>query len=144
MAKIPVALQDHINSAFPMDVCLVGTVTAGGYVQISPRGSLMVYDNDHLAMWERSGRTTAASLTDGAKITVFFRKAQLRESLLPLGGIARFYGTAKVHKSGPVYEDVWNRIIAPERQRDSQKSGFAVVITVERAEDLNGTPLKDG
>ena len=37
---------------------------------------------------------------DGTKVTVFFRKRPLRESILPKGGVARFYGTAKSHKSG--------------------------------------------
>ena len=68
--------------------------------------------------------------------------ARQRESgLLPKGGIARFYGTAKIQKSGPVYEEIWNRLIQPEKDRDPQKKGFGVLIEVERAEDLDGAPL---
>ena len=54
---------------------------------------------------------------------------------------ARFYGVATLHKSGPVYEEVWQRLIQPEKDRDPQKKGFAVLIKVERAEDLAGDPL---
>jgi hypothetical protein len=140
---IPKPLHEHINSAFPANVCLVGVALADGYAQISPRGSTMVYDDQHLALWERGKGSTNAQLDDGTKVTVFMRKPALRESgLLPKGGIARFYGTAEVHKSGPVYDKVWQRLIAPEKERDPQKKGYAVLIRVERVEDLDGQPLK--
>ena len=61
--------------------------------------------------------------------------------MLPKGGIARFYGTARVCKSGPEYEEVWRRLVQPEKDRDPDKKGFAVLIRVERAEDLEGLPL---
>ena len=142
MAKIPQVLHEHINTAFPANVCLVGTVQPNGFAQISPRGSTMVYDDEHLALWERGKGSTNAMLKDGAKVTVYLRKPQLREAgILPKGGIARFYGTAQVVKSGAAYEEVWKRLVAPEKERDPDKKGFAVLIKVERAEDLDGQPL---
>jgi len=142
VAKIPKVLHEHINTAFPATPCLVGTVLPNGYAQISPRGSTMVFDDEHLALWERGKGTTTANMQDGTKITVFFRKPQLREAgILPKGGLARFYGTAKIHKSGPAYEEVWTRLVQPEKDRDPQRKGFAVLIQVERAEDLDGAAL---
>ena len=84
MAMIPKTLQPHINTAFPEHVCLVGTVQPNGYAQITPRGSTMVFDDDHIALWERGKGSTTASLHDGAKVTVYFRKPQLRRSLARL------------------------------------------------------------
>lgn len=140
---IPKVLHEHIDTAFPANVCLVGVALPDGYAQISPRGSTMVYDEQHLALWERGKGSTHAQLRDGTKVTVFLRKPALREAgILPKGGIARFYGTAKVHKSGAVYDRVWEKLIPPEKERDPQKKGFAVLIRVERAEDLDGQPLK--
>ena len=142
MATIPKTLQPHINTAFPDHVCLVGTVLPNGYAQITPRGSTMVFDDDHIALWERGKGSTTASLQDGTKVTVYFRKPQLRaDGVLPKGGIARFYGTAKVVKSGAAYEDVWRRLVQPEKDRDPDKKGFAVLIKVERAEDLDRMQL---
>ena len=143
MAVIPKALHEHINTAFPANVCLVATVLPNGFAQVTPRGSTMVYDDDHLALWERGKGSTTGNLRDKTKVTVFFRKPQLRESgLLPKGGIARFYGEAQIQKSGPVYEEVWRRLVQPEKDRDPDKKGFAVLIKIERAEDLDGQPLK--
>lgn len=142
MAKIPTTLQPHINTAFPDNVCLVATVQPDGYAQVTPRGSTMAFDDEHIALWERGKGSTNANLGDGTKVTVFFRKGQLRaEGVLPKGGVARFYGTAKLYKSGPVYDEVWQRTVQPEKDRDPQKKGFAVLIKVERAEDLDGVAL---
>ncbi|PWU22167.1 MAG: hypothetical protein C5B48_10530 [Candidatus Rokuibacteriota bacterium] len=142
MTTIPKTLHEHINTAFPANVCLVATVLPSGYAQVSPRGSTMVFDDDHLALWERGKGSTNANLKDGTKLTVFLRKPQLRESgVLPKGGIARFYGTAQIHKSGAAYEEVWRRLVQPEKDRDPEKKGFAVLVKVERAEDLEGQPL---
>ena len=140
---IPKVLHEHIDTAFPAHVTLVGVAQPSGYAQITPRGSTMVYDDQHLALWERGKGTTNKLLHDGTKVTVFLRKPALREAgLLPKGGVARFYGTAKLHKSGPVYDKVWEKLVQPEKDRDPQKKGFAVLIKIERAEDLDGEPLK--
>jgi hypothetical protein len=143
MARIPKNLQEHINTAFPDFVTLVGTALPDGYAQITPRGGTLVYDDEHLALWERGKGSTAKNMIDGTKVTVYFRKPQLRaDGVLPKGGIARFYGTAKVVKSGPQYEQVWTKLVQPEKDRDPEKKGFAVLIKVERAEDLDGMALK--
>ena len=145
MAMIPKILQPHIDTAFPANVCLVGSVLANGFAQVTPRGSTMVYDDSHLALWERGKGSTNASLADGTKLTVFFGKPQLREEgILPKGGIARFYGRAKIYKSGPVRDEVWRRLVQPEKDRDPNQNGFAVLIEIERAEDLDGAPLQLG
>jgi hypothetical protein len=142
VASIPKTLQPHINTAFPDFVCLVGTAQPDGYAQISPRGSTMVFDDNHLALWERGKGSTTAALHDGTKVTVYFRKPQLRaDGVLPKGGIARFYGTAKVVKSGPQYDEVWRKLVQPEKDRDPDKKGFAVLIKIDRAEDLDGALL---
>lgn len=140
MARIPKVLHEHINTAYPEHVCLVGTALPNGYAQITPRGSTMVYDDEHFALWERGRGSTTANLKDGTKLTVYFRKPPLRESGLR-GGVARFYGTAKIYKSGPIYEEIWKRLIEPEKKSDPEKKGYGVLIEVERAEDLNGAPL---
>ena len=142
MAKIPAILHEHINTAFPANVCLMATVLPNGFAQVTPRGSTMVFDDTHLALWERGKGSTDQNLKDGTKVTVFFRKPTLRDAgILPKGGIARFYGRAKIYRSGPVYEEVWRRLVQPEKDRDPDKQGHAVLIEIERAEELDGTPL---
>jgi hypothetical protein len=142
LASIPKPLQQPINGAFPANVCLVATSLPSGFAQVTPRGSLMVLDDQTLAFWERGKGSTNASLKDGAKVTIYFRDPKLREAgILPKGGIARFYGNAQLHKSGAVREQVWGKMIQPEKDRDPEQKGFAVTVKVDRAEDLDGAPL---
>jgi hypothetical protein len=138
---IPKALHEHINTALPDHTCLVGTVLPDGYAQITVRGSVFVYDDEHIGMWERGRGSTSAHIQDGTKVTIFFRKRPLRETLLPKGGVARFYGVAKVYKAGPTRDEIYDRIVEGEQKADTEKKGFGVLIKVERAEDLHGAPL---
>ena len=72
----------------------------------------------------------------------YFRKSELRKNgLLPKGGIARFYGVAELYKEGQVREEVYERMPEAEKERDPQKLGSAVLVKIERAEDLSGEPL---
>ena len=142
MAKIPEVLWEHINTAFPVNVCLIGMTLPNGFAQVTPKGSTMVWDGDTLAYWDRGSGTTHDHVKDGTKVTVYFRKGELREAgVLPAGGIARFYGTAKLYDEGPIREEVWERMVQPEKERDPDKLGRAVLIQIERAEDLRGHAL---
>jgi hypothetical protein len=142
LAKIPQALHEHINTAYPANVCIVGTVLPNGFAQMTPRGSTMVFDDEHIALWERGRGSTNEQLKDGTPVTIFMRNVALREAgLLPRGGILRLYGRAKIHKSGAIYDEVWKRLIEPEKKGDPDKKGFAVLVAIERAEDLAGQPL---
>ena len=136
-------LHEHIDTAYPTNVCLVATVLPNGFAQVTPRGSTMVFDDEHLALWERGRGSTSDNLADGSKVTVFFRKSELRQNgVLPRGGVARFYGTAEIHRSGRIYDQIWEKLIQAEKDRDPEKKGYGVLIRVERAEDLAGQPLE--
>ena len=144
MAAIPKKIQPHIDAAFPQHVCTVGSVLPDGWAQITPRGSTQVYDDDHISLWERGRGSTSGHLKDGEKLTVFYFNYELMaQGVLPIAGIARLFGTAVVHKSGPVYDKVWERLIEPEKERDPEKKGFAVLIKIDRSEDLLGQTITD-
>ena len=70
MAKIPKILQSHIDTAFPANVCLVGSVLPNGFAQVTPRGGTMVFDDEHIGLWERGKGSTSANLKDGTPLTV--------------------------------------------------------------------------
>jgi hypothetical protein len=144
MATIPRKLHKPILDAYPVTPCLMATCLPNGYAQVTPRGSVQAYDDDHIMIWERGRGSTNAHLRDGAKVTIYLHNWAHKDSgLLPIGGLARFYGTAVLHKSGQVYDEVWRRLIQPEKEADPEKKGFAVLIRVERTEDLLGNLITD-
>ncbi|MEJ0042304.1 MAG: hypothetical protein WDM81_08845 [Rhizomicrobium sp.] len=141
MGTIPKKVQPLIDGAFPQNVCLIARCSTPASPRSRRAAARKVYDDDHVSLWERGRGTTTALLSDGTKVTVFYFNLGARD-VLPIGGIVRLYGTATVHKSGPVYEKVWERLIAPEKDWDKEKKGWAVLIKVDRAEDLLGQPIK--
>lgn len=137
---IPKKLQPHIDSAFPAHVVTVGTTLSDGYAQITPRGSAQVYDDGHMSTWERGIGKTQAEIVDGSKVTFFYANFDLIKEGM---GFARLYGTAKIHRSGPEYEKVWERLIDAEKKQDPEHKGFAIVVDIDRVEDLRGNPISD-
>ncbi|MFP6710437.1 MAG: pyridoxamine 5'-phosphate oxidase family protein [Rhodospirillales bacterium] len=89
------AFQDHC-------VCLLSTVDEDGAPNVSPKGSMIVYDDDHLAYWERSKKNALKNLQANPKVAVIYsNKAAFFNKEIPfVGGIIRFFGTAKIHESG--------------------------------------------
>lgn len=142
MTTIPSNLHEPINTAYPKNTIMIGSVLPNGYAQFTPRGSVFVYDDSHIGLWERGRGSTNENLQDGSKLTVFFRDMALRESgVLPMGGIARMYGTAKLAMDGPLKKEIFDRIIPAEQEKDPDMKGFGVLIKIERAENIGGKPL---
>ena len=141
MAKIPQVLHEPLNTAFPANVVTVGSVQPDGFAQISPRGSVLIYDDETIAFWDRGHGLTHDQLAIGTKLTFFYRNGKLR-NILPLGGIVRLYGAVTlIDADGDVREDIWNRMIEEERNRDPDKKGSGVLVAIERVEALNRKPL---
>ena len=123
-------------------VCLLGTADAGGAPQISPKGSMLVFDAGRLAYWERAARSALANLGDNQKVVVYYRNTNKSERF-PRGAVWRFHGEAKVLTEGDEREEIYSRIIPGERDKDPDKKGAAVMITVERITDLAGNVIQE-
>ena len=55
----------------------------------------------------------------------------------------RFYGTAEVHESGPIRDDVMSRTVEAELERDPDRLGVAVLIKVNKVAELSGNVLQE-
>ena len=123
-------------------VCLLGTADANGAPQISPKGSMMVFDGGRLAYWERAGRTAVENLRANSRAVVYYRNSAKSEQF-PRGAVWRFYGAAEVLTEGEERDRVYERTIPGEREKDLEKLGAAVIITVDRITDLGGNVIQD-
>jgi hypothetical protein len=101
--------------------CLVATQGPNG-PNISPKGSMVVFDDDHLAYWERS-------------------KKQALENLGNDKRVLRFYGRAELHESGPVRDAIFNLLLPREQTHVGADTGIGVLVNIERAADVRGKPL---
>ncbi len=104
---------------------LVATAT-NGQPDLALKGSLMVWDKDHLAWWERAKRETYAALASNPRVAVFVRNVvRDRRSL-------RFYGEARVVEDPKERDAVWERTIQIEKDSDKDKQGVAVIVRIDR------------
>ena len=115
--------------------CLVGTVSGEGYPQISMKGSVLVYDRETLAYWERARRSALENVAANPNVVVFYRNPERRITW-------RFHGTAEVVETGEVRENVMSRTVAAELDRDPDRQGAAILVHVNRINTLTGEVLQ--
>ena len=116
--------------------CVVATASARGEPNVSLRGSMMVFDDEHLAYWDRTRARQLEHVGENPHVCVFYRDPARRVSY-------RFYGQATVHAEGPVREQVMARTVQAELDRDPERQGVAVVIRVDRVMTLGNQVLQE-
>ncbi len=127
-------LENALGDGTP---CLVGTVSADNRPEISPKGSVVVYDSENLAYWERSHRGAAANIKNNSHIVVYYRNPERAESL-PQGAALRLYGTASVVEDEAVRNTIYDRMPEREQKADSGRKGHAVMVRIDRVTNLRG------
>jgi predicted pyridoxine 5'-phosphate oxidase superfamily flavin-nucleotide-binding protein len=123
--------------------CLVGTASKDGDPQISPKGSVAVFDEKTLCYWERSNRSSLHHLKENPKVVVYYRNAARAAEMPYAGGALRFHGKARVVPDGAVREQIWNKTIPAEQERDKEKKGVGVLIDVDKIEMLSGVVVME-
>lgn len=104
---------------------LVATAT-GDQPDVALKGSLMVWDKDHLAWWERSKRETYGALATNPKVAVLVRNTTRDKRTL------RFYGEARVVDDPDLTERIWDRVLQVEKDTDKERQGVGVLVRVDR------------
>ena len=119
---------------------MLATTGADG-PNISPKGSMLVFDDQHLAYWERSKKKALENPGDGQarRRDVLNFKAQ-RDGVLD-SGFLRFWGTAELHEAGPVHDAIFARLTKREQEHVGADTGIGVLIRISRAADLRGQSI---
>ena len=125
-------INNGLADGFP---CVVGTASRDGQPQISFKGSVLVYDQESLAYWERSKRSALENVGENPKVVILYRNTDKRT-------VWRFYGTATVHEGDAVREDVMSRTVQAELDRDPDRQGVAVVVRLNKIAELSGNVLQ--
>jgi len=121
-------------------VCLLGTVGQDG-PNISPKGSMIVFDDEHLAYWERSKRQALENLKRSPRVVVVYSNMKAQRDGVLDSGILRFYGTAELHESGQIRDAIFGKLNKREQEHQGADVGIGVLIRIERAADVRGKPL---
>jgi hypothetical protein len=138
-------VRDLIANAWPdLCPCLVGTVGKNG-PQISPKSSVRVFDDEHLAYWERSKRTALENLRHDDRVVIYyanFRGIGAGTSNRPI--LYRFHGTAQLIESGEIRDRIFANMSEFERTHVGADQGIAVLVKIDRVVDVVGRPVSLG
>jgi hypothetical protein len=110
--------------------CIVATASASGKPDLTYKGSIMVFDNQSLAYWERGRQTTLHNLEENPQIMVMYRNPAERIRW-------RLSGVATLYPEGDLRQQVMDRTIQRELDADPERKGVAVIIRVD--EVIDGT-----
>ena len=136
MIHLTEEMSDLINHALAHGTpCLLATASSSGQPNISYRGSFMVFDDESLAYWDRGKRLSVEHIASNPQVCILFRHPERRVSW-------RFFGEATIHEAGAVRQQVWDRVVQPERERDPACQGVAVVIRVNTILSSTGDVLQ--
>jgi hypothetical protein len=126
----PIDLTDWAEAIYQAraeeKTCVVATSDLQGRPDIGFKGSMMVWDKDHLAFWDRSHGTHLDNLRQNPRIGVIFRNPERKVNNL------RLFGVAELHPSGELRDQVWERVNELEKPTDPERKGIAVLVRVDR------------
>lgn len=128
--------QEGVNCALEEGTpCVLVSADRSGHPDVAFKGSMMVFDQDHLAWWERSRAEQILQVEENPHVAVLYRSVKR-------GLFLRFYGDATIYKEGPVRQAVMDRTIAVELEKDPERLGFGVMLRVDRVR-LSGRTLQE-
>lgn len=137
MIRLTEEMKQSLNNALANGTpCILATASKDGQPSIGFRGSMMAWDDEHLAYWERGKRSGIQHIEENPKVVVLYRDPAKR-----LGW--KFFGAAAVHQEGELREQVMARVVKPELDRDPERQGFAVIIRVDQITNLLENTLQE-
>ena len=127
---MPIELTDDMitainNALTDRAPCLVGTASSDGMPDVSYRGSMLAFDAEHLAFWERVKGETLSNIEANPQVVVLYVNREKRQNW-------RLYGEAQVLKDGELRERIMERVHPFELGQDPERTGYAILIRVDR------------
>ena len=137
MIHLTEEMRDHIDNALAnMTPCILATASPDGAANVGFRGSMMVFDEETLAFWDRGKGSSLGYVEDNPKVMALFRNHATQVAW-------KFRCVATVHRDGPIREQVMARVVAPELERDPDRTGIAVLLRVDQVLTLAGEVLQE-
>ena len=136
-STIQILIRNAWDDGYP---CLLATVGPEG-PNITPKGSMIVFDDEHLAYWERSKRTVLDNLGMEKRVCVMYANFKAQRDGILDSGFLRFFGTVELHESGPIREAIFAKLLPREQTHVGAEAGIGVMIRIEKAIDVRGKPL---
>ncbi len=136
MIKLTDEMRNMINPALANGCpCILASVSANGEPDIGYKGSMMIFDDECLAYWERTRRQHLKNVQENPNVVVLFRDAKTRVGL-------RFHGKAELHEQGALRDQVMAKTVKDELDKDPERKGAAVIIRLDKVTNMGGQVLQ--
>jgi uncharacterized pyridoxamine 5'-phosphate oxidase family protein len=122
---------EAVNNALTEGTFCVLATSGDDGPDVGFKGSMQVFDQDHLCYWERTRGGHLANLRSDPRVAVMYFSRER-------GKYLRLYGRAELHEDGPIREQVMARTPAPELEKDPERKGIGVLIRVDRLKEPFG------
>jgi hypothetical protein len=134
-------LQRLIRSAwddgYPLLVATVGPLGPN----IAPKGSMIAYDGEHLAWWERSKKGVLDNLGHDRRVCIMYSSFKAQRDGVLESGFLRFFGTVELHESGPVHDKIFSMLLPREQTHAGADAGIGALVRIAKAIDVRGKPF---
>ena len=108
---------------------------------ITPKGSMIVYDDQHLAWWERSKRAVLENLGHDRRVCIMYANFKAQRDGVLESGFIRFFGKVELIEQGPVRDKIFSLLVPREQTHAGADTGMAALVKIERAIDARGKPF---
>jgi predicted pyridoxine 5'-phosphate oxidase superfamily flavin-nucleotide-binding protein len=137
-----VELTDEMRDAFATAipdgmVVIVATSGGSGMPDIAFKGSVMVWDTDHVAFWERALGTTFRNMQENPQVCLLYRNPGKRIAW-------KMFGEAQVLTEGDLRQQIMDRTVQIELDRDPERKGAAVLVRVDKVIALGQVIMERG
>lgn len=117
-------------------LAFVATTSPDGTPNLSPKGTIRVWDGDHLMFADLRSPNTVRNIEAGSAVDINIVDQTLRKGY-------RFQGSASVVREGPQYEELM-AVYRKDTERADERIRAVVLIRVERALSLTSPGYDTG
>ena len=135
MIKISDEMKERIGKALrEKKYCVWASSSLNGSPDISFRSSTFVWDDEHLAFWDRSRGLSTKNIEENPPVCMIYFDSTDRVGW-------RFYGQATIFKEGEMRRKIMERTIKDELDKDPERKGYGVLIRVDKIRRYSGDEI---
>jgi Pyridoxamine 5'-phosphate oxidase len=135
--QIKSLIRSAWDDGYPL---IVATAGPEGPV-MGPKGSMIVYDDDHLAYWERTRGRILDAVRKEPRVCILYANFKAQRDGVLESGFLRFFGIAELHESGPIRDKIFSMLLPREQTHAGADKGIGVLVKIASAADIRGKAI---
>ena len=135
--KLTALIRNAWDDGYPLMVATNGALGPN----ITPKGSMIVFDGEHLAWWERSKRAALDNLQADPRVCIMYANMKAQRDGVLESGFLRFFGSVVLHESGPVRDKIFSMLLPRAPPPGGAAAGLGALVKIEKAIDIRGKPF---